>query len=58
VTAELRATGVDVLPALYLDGYLALASSGTVAAIQPRAAARTGLSNPETAEEPLIAGWS
>ena len=57
VTAELRATGVDVLPALYVDGFLVLASSGTVAAIQPRAAARTGLSNPEMVDEPLIAGY-
>lgn len=57
ITAELRATGVDVLPALYVDGFLVLASSGTVAAVQPRAAARTGLSNPEVVDEPAIAGY-
>jgi hypothetical protein len=57
ITAELRATGVDVLPALYVDGFLVLASAGTVAAVQERAAARTGLSNPEVVDEPLIAGY-
>ena len=57
ITAELRATGVDVLPALYVDGFLVVASSGAVAAIQPRAAARTGLSNPEVVDEPAIAGY-
>lgn len=50
VTAELRASGVDVLPALYLDGLLVVATAGTIAAIQPRAAATTGLrtSRPST----------
>lgn len=57
VTAELRATGVDVLPALYVDGFLVVASSGTFAAVQARGDARTGLSNPETVDEPLIAGY-
>jgi hypothetical protein len=57
VTAELRASGVDVLPALYLDGLLVVATAGTIAAIQPRAAATTGLRNVETVNEPLIAGY-
>jgi hypothetical protein len=57
LTAELRATGVDVLPALYVDGFLVASSSGIFAAIQERAAARTGLSNPETVDEPRIAGY-
>ena len=57
VTAELRATGVDVFPALYVDGFLVLASSGAVAAIQPRAAARTGIRT-EVVDEPRIAGYA
>jgi hypothetical protein len=32
-------------------------SSATIAAIQPRAAARTGLLNPESVDEPRIAGY-
>jgi hypothetical protein len=56
VTAELRASGVDVLPALYVDGLLVVASAGTIAAIQPRAAATTGLQT-EVVDEPLIAGY-
>ena len=46
-----------MLPALYVDGFLVLASSGTIAAVQARAAAATGLSNPATVEEPRIAGY-
>jgi hypothetical protein len=56
VTAELRATGVNVLPALYVDGLLVVSTSGVFAAIQERSAAQTGLPNPATVDEPLIGG--